>query len=60
MTTLRRLLVLVGLAGAVWALLRRRPRRRDGIVVGYADGSEVRLDSGPVLERLSETARRAL
>jgi hypothetical protein len=58
--TLRRLLVLVGLAGAVWALLRRRPRRRDGIVVGYQDGSEVRLDSGSELERLSETARRAL
>jgi hypothetical protein len=57
---MRRLLVLAGLVGAVWALLRRRPGRRDSVAVGYADGSEVRLDRGPELERFAETARRAL
>ena len=52
--------MLVGLVGAAWAVLRRRRRTRDTVVVGFADGSEMRLDDGPVRDRLVEAARRAL
>ena len=59
---IRRALFLGVLAGAAWWLLRRhRGGRGEYAVVGYGDGSSVKLDVGaPELERLLEVARGAV
>jgi hypothetical protein len=56
---IRRLLLLAGLAGAVWWFLARRESGREvGVLVGYGDGSSVALEAGsPELERMLGIAR---
>jgi hypothetical protein len=58
---MRRLLVLVAIAGAAWWVLSRRgttsPER---VTLGYADGSSVTLEPGsPERDRLLQVAAEA-
>ena len=58
---MRRLVVLVALAAAAWALLGRRRPRGPEATVGYEDGSAVTLAEGaPELDALVRAAREAL
>ena len=58
---MRRLLVLAGLAGAVWWLVARRRRSESRAVVGYEDGSSITLDdTSSELARLVASARRVV
>ena len=59
---MRRLLALLLVAGGtLLVLFRRRPARRDGVSLHYADGSMVTLEpSMPGFERLVTLARQAL
>jgi hypothetical protein len=58
---MRKLLVLLALAGGVFWLLRRRGAPAPRAAIGYADGSSLTLEPGsPELERLTAAARRAL
>ena len=59
---MRRLLVLAGLAAAVWWLISRRRGAGDdsGATIGYADGSSVTFGPGsPELDRLAHIAAGA-
>ena len=59
---MRRLLALLLVAGGTLLVLsRRRPARRDGVSLHYADGSMVTLEpAAPGAERLLALARQAL
>jgi hypothetical protein len=58
---MRRLLVLAGLAGAAWWLVRRRTADQPRAVIGYADDSSIPLDAGsPHLDRLVAAARSVI
>ena len=54
-----KLLALAALAAAVWLLLRRRRRRLARVTVGWTDGSELELESGPARDRLVAIAAGA-
>jgi hypothetical protein len=58
---MRRLLMLVGIAGAAWWVLSRRGTTSpDRVTLGYVDGSSVTLEPGsPERERLLQVAAEA-
>ncbi|HJU46917.1 MAG TPA: hypothetical protein VJ689_02205 [Gaiellaceae bacterium] len=58
---MRRLVLLLGLAGFLWWLLRRDRSPGETATIGYEDGSSVTLEPGaPELERLLAIGREAV